>query len=281
MAYTRVFVHHDRTWLLTSDGLVVPADRVRPFRESAFRGVRLDSDRTLPLAWNRSGPKPKYIVDSRGRVTPVRDVWPARSPAFLAPGSKPISSGKQRYLATLSRTEGGHIIWVREADATVVAPREPPVAAKPDKKWMVVSITQGTLVAYEGERAVFATLVSPGAGGVPVPGQNPVKMSTTPMGVFRITYKVRDTTMTPERGEPKNFWLAEVPYTQYFSMPFALHTAYWHEDFGQLMSAGCINVSPRDGHWLFEWTSPSLPVEWSGAASSRELGLGTVLVVVR
>jgi lipoprotein-anchoring transpeptidase ErfK/SrfK len=243
--------------------------------------VRLDSGRTLPLAWNRSEPKRKYVVDERGRVSPIRDAWATRSPMFLAPRIEPISSGRHRYLATLSRTAGGRAIWVRERDATVVAARQPPLAAKPDRKWIVVSITRRTLVAYEGERAVFATLVSPGAGGVPVPGQNPVKMSTTPTGVYRITHKVRQTTMSPERGDPKKFWLAEVPYTQYFSMPFALHTAYWHEDFGQLMSAGCINVSPRDGHWLFEWTSPTLPIEWNSATSSRELGLGTVLVVVR
>ena len=94
-------------------------------------------------------------------------------------------------------------------------------------------------------------------------------MSTTPIGTFRITYKVRATTMSPEQGDPRDFWLAEVPYTQYFSMPFALHTSYWHENFGEWMSAGCINVSPADGRWLFDWTDPPVPARWHGALSLR------------
>lgn len=281
VAYTRVFAHGGRTWLLTSDGLVVPADRVRPFRESVFAGMELEPGRELPIAYNRGEPKSKCVIDQHDHVRQVKRPWSTRSAVLLLPGADTRTIGGNEYLATRERTKKGLTVWVRAADATVISAREPPMAVKDGEQWLVVSITRGTLVAYEGRRPVFATLVSPGAGGVPVPGQNPVKMSTTPMGVFRITYKVRDTTMTPEKGEPKQFWLAEVPYTQYFSMPFALHTAYWHEDFGQLMSAGCINLSPRDGRWLFEWTKPHLPAEWSGAAASRELGPGTLLAVVR
>ena len=45
-------------------------------------------------------------------------------------------------------------------------------------------------------------------------------------------------TLSPDAGPPRTFWISDVPYTQYFSGPFALHAAYWHEDFGEMKSAG-------------------------------------------
>src|SRR5690606_32922081 len=112
-----------------------------------------------------------------------------------------------------------------------------------------------------------STLVSPGVGGVPVSGRDPVKYSTTPMGVYRITYKHRAAHMSPEQGENRSFWIADVPYTQYFDAPFALHVAYWHDTFGKGMSAGCVNLSPRDGERLFSFTDPVVPEDWNGAAA--------------
>ena len=107
-----------------------------------------------------------------------------------------------------------------------------------------------------------------------------VKLSSTPLGTYRSVWKTRAAAMSPEKGEPEKFWIADVPWTQYFRAPFAIHTAYWHEDFGMPKSAGCINVSPEDGKHLFGWTDPPVPPSWQGAGSSKEGGLGTVLVVL-
>jgi hypothetical protein len=49
------------------------------------------------------------------------------------------------------------------------------------------------------------------------------------------------------------------PWVQYFRSPFAIHTAYWREDFGQPKSGGCINLSPEDAHVVFELTDPPVP----------------------
>jgi lipoprotein-anchoring transpeptidase ErfK/SrfK len=173
-------------------------------------------------------------------------------------------------------------MWIAESDATLVNPaRALPWGVTERDQWIVVSISSGTLVAYRGSRAVYATLISPGAGGIPRRGQDPVKQSTTPLGIYRITFKLRDTTMSPEHGEHRKFWIADVPHTQYFNAPFALHAAYWHDAFGEPMSAGCINLSPIDAEWLFAWTEPRVPPEWNGAAPSELTGRGTFVVVVR
>jgi hypothetical protein len=155
---------------------------------------------------------------------------------------------------------------------------------KPEQKWIVVRLGQGTLVAYEGLQPVFTTLMSPGRGGVPVAGRDPVEASTTPLGVFYVTFKSRAATMTHDKpGEPRTHWIADVPFTQYFNPPFALHAAYWHDRFGEETSAGCINVSPSDAETLFNWSDPQVPAEWQGAtgAGAPENGATTAIVVRR
>ena len=53
--------------------------------------------------------------------------------------------------------------------------------------------------------------------------------------------------------------LADVPWTMYFHRGYALHTAYWHDKFGAVRSHGCVNLSPVDARWFFEWAGPVVP----------------------
>lgn len=277
LAYTKVFTHAGRTFLLSADGTVVPADRVRPFRESSFEGVKLGAGVELPLAFMRHKARPKYRRLEDGAFEQTGAEWAVRSHVALDPATPAAEHAGKRYLAT--RESGA---WIAEADATVVRARDKlPFSVTERDKWIIISITEGTLVAYHGRKPVYATLASPGAGGVPMPGKDPVKMSTTPMGIYRVTFKHRAATMSPEQGENRSFWIADVPYTQYFNAPFALHTAYWHESFGEPMSAGCVNLSPRDGKWLFDWTDPKVPPGWNGAAPGGPAGKGTFVIVTR
>jgi hypothetical protein len=244
--------------------------------------VRLGRGVELPLAWIRATPRTKYRRSADAKLVPAGSEWPVRTAVALEPNLVPITSGKQSFFMTRERDRDGAPLLIAEADATVVRARDAlPFVGTDRDKWLVISITNGTLVAYEGLKPVFTTLVSPGAGGVPIPGKDPVRMSTTPLGVYRVTFKHRAATMSPEKGEDRTFWIADVPHTQYFNAPFALHTAYWHESFGEPMSAGCINLSPRDGAFLFEWTDPEVPRDWAGAAGGGKNGPGTFVVVFR
>jgi lipoprotein-anchoring transpeptidase ErfK/SrfK len=119
---------------------------------------------------------------------------------------------------------------------------------------------KGWLIAYENRRPVYVTLISPGRGGVPIRGKDPLETASTPTGTFNITGKFATATMEA----PNEFIHSDVPWTQNFSGPHALHGAYWHDDWGNKKSAGCINVSPIDGRWLFEFTEPVVPAGWHG-----------------
>jgi lipoprotein-anchoring transpeptidase ErfK/SrfK len=124
---------------------------------------------------------------------------------------------------------------------------------------------------------VFATLISAGRGGAPVAGRDPVETASTPTGRFKITGKFATATMVA----PNEVVHSEVPWAQNFSGPHALHAAYWHDDWGELASGGCINLSPRDARWLSEFSEPRLPEGWHGVRWLPELEASTTLIVRR
>ena len=141
---------------------------------------------------------------------------------------------------------------------------DPEGAAAEGKKWIDVSIRSQMLVAYQGRRAVFATLVSTGLGGM----SDPETTTATARGVFHIHAKHVSGTMSGHESEA-DYDIRDVPYIQYFHEGYALHGAFWHDDFGKVHSHGCVNLAPADAAWLFEWTDPVVPPEWHGAVSGE------------
>ena len=302
IAWTDEFVVDGRSWVLTDDLLVAPKDKLAPLEPSPFVGVQIDGERVrLPLAFVRHDDKPKYrVIATASDLTPVSfeeelDVHEPRAddPDPLAgfredttPGAMRETPGswtrlswmgltgryrKERNVRYLETTDGG---FIRERDATMIDERPPRgFSLAAGEKWVDISIFRGTLVAYEGDRAIFATLISPGANGYKRDNGAPAKF-TTPTGTFRIEWKHRSTTMTPD-PERKSYYLSEVPFTQFFHMPFALHAAYWHDRFGEPKSGGCVNLSVRDAKWLFSWTEPQVPATWHSVRSGDDRGPGT------
>jgi L,D-transpeptidase-like protein len=282
LSFTRSFTAEGRTWLLSADQTVVPADRVRAFRPSVFHGTRLGEGASLPLAWIRGKARSQLHHNAAGALEKTGADWPLRSHVGLT-GARVTDAGII-YLETRDHDASGSPLYLAEADATVIeASDKPRRALRPGQKTIYISITQGTLVAYEGLTPVFTTLISPGAGGIPEKGRDPVHASTTPLGTYTLTFKDRAATMSPEKGDNRSFWIADVPYTQYFNPPFALHASYWHERFGEPTSAGCVNLSPLDAQTMFEWSDPQVPADWQGAtgAGAPENGLTTTIVITR
>jgi hypothetical protein len=275
LAYARAFEAEGRVWLLTPDLMIVPADRVRAIRRSDFKGVHLGQGLDLPLAWNRAhGPKPKFRRGADGAFVEA-GVVAGKSPVPIR--DQRVVSGEKSYFEL--RDEPG--VFVDEADMTFARAREElPRGVGPGGKWIEVKILPGTLTAYEGIRPVYATLFSPGKGGVPVPGLDHTRYATTAIGFFPIEWKERVATMSNEKhGEPKVLWFSDVPQIQYLKAPLAMHVAYWHEDFGNPKSAECVNVSALDGRWLFQWTEPALPEGWGAMRPGGGNGPSTPVIV--
>jgi lipoprotein-anchoring transpeptidase ErfK/SrfK len=53
-----------------------------------------------------------------------------------------------------------------------------------------------------------------------------------------------------------------VPWVMYFTdLGHALHGTYWHNNFGQTMSHGCVNLPMDFAEWLYGWADIGTRVE--------------------
>ena len=125
-----------------------------------------------------------------------------------------------------------------------VAPAAP-AAVNTSGRWISVSLSTQTLVAYENGVAVFSTYISSGLPNTP-----------TPVGTFTINTK-----LTSQRMTGPGYDLPNVPWIMYFTnRGHAIHGTYWHTNFGAPMSHGCINASQADAQWLYNFASVGTPV---------------------
>jgi hypothetical protein len=281
IAYTKEFRHDGRSFLLTPDFAWVPKDRVRPYVPAKFHGVELSDDAKLPLAFFREHDQPRYAKVGQ-TFRPTGDKYERLSCVAL--------TGRQEIIGWdifLETSEGD---WIRKADAVVPTPSdrtpwgsavgsadEDPNRPAGRATWVEVSIYGGWLIAYEGTRPAFVTLISPGRGGAPHGTQNPILTASTPVGRFAVSGKFVTATMDAPDGATHT----DVPWTQNFSGAHAIHAAYWHDAWGERVSGGCVNVSPEDGLWLFRFTEPALPAGWHGIRSDARFDPMTIVMIHR
>jgi lipoprotein-anchoring transpeptidase ErfK/SrfK len=120
--------------------------------------------------------------------------------------------------------------------------------------WIAVDLYEQTLVAYEDDQPVFATIIASGLSGW-----------ETNEGLFEVWYRVPSGSMSGSFGAPDAYALQSVPWTMYFDGDISLHGTYWHDGFGYRHSHGCVNLSISDSRWLFEWSGDAVaPVNEDG-----------------
>jgi len=112
-------------------------------------------------------------------------------------------------------------------------------------KQIIIDVSDQKLYAYENDTLFMQQAVSTGLSSFP-----------TPRGTFPI-YK-----MSPSRYmqgpipgiTDDSFDLPGVPWNLYFTQQGAvIHGTYWHNNFGQKWSHGCVNVPPQEARKLYKW----------------------------
>jgi hypothetical protein len=242
------FLAEGRRYALTTELVAVPVDRLRPIQGSTFHGYQIPEEIDFPFALIRVENVWGYRSE-KGKLVKTKQL-PRRSAVKL--------TGKQNFFNGKLHFETADGLWVSDREASRLDPaKRMPAWGKNGERWMDINVTKQTLVAYEGTKAVFATLVSTGEAGL----GDPEKTKSTKRGIFRIHTKHLSATMNSDvTGE--EFELQDIPYVQYFEGGYALHAAYWHDDFGKPRSHGCINLAPEDARRLFFWTEPKVPPGW-------------------
>lgn len=255
-----------RRFAVTPDARLLPTDKLAPEAGSVFHGHDL-REIGLPVAFAWKNTARVWALD-RGRLVPGRAL--SRREFVPLTGEVRTMGG-----ARMVEARDGH--WLRSDELRMaLEPSELPWYARRGRRWIDVSILNQVLVAWEGDRPVYATLVSTGRDGL----GDPQHSLSTPQGTFRVQQKHVTTTMDSTAAD-NEFELREVPWVMYFKGGYALHGAYWHDDFGRERSHGCINLSPIDARVVFEWSLPDVPEHWHGAYATDSFGLGTLIRVGR
>ncbi|HYQ16477.1 MAG TPA: L,D-transpeptidase [Polyangiaceae bacterium] len=262
LSLLKTVLFEGRRYGVTSDLDVVPTDRLRPIQGSEHHGVEIGKGLDFPFALVRSETA-KLKRYEKGKLV---DAGPAEYWAVLK------LTGKQSFFQRRLYFETSDGTYISDQDASRLdQAKKMPAWGKNGERWLDVNVSKQTLVAYEGTRAVYATLISTGEAGL----EDPEHTKATKRGIFRIHTKHVSTTMDSDAvGE--EFELRDVPYVQYFEEGYALHGAYWHDRFGTPKSHGCINLTPEDARRLFFFTQPALPEGWHSVLQRLT---GTVLFV--
>lgn len=135
------------------------------------------------------------------------------------------------------------------------------------EKWIEVSLPEQKVRAWEGNNLVMEFPVSSG------------KWAPTPTGTFNIWYKTRNQTMSGGSKELGTYYaLSNVPNNLFFHLGYAIHGAYWHNNFGHPMSHGCVNAPLSNAAQIFEWAGPNLPPGQNAIRASAD-NPGTRVVV--
>jgi lipoprotein-anchoring transpeptidase ErfK/SrfK len=262
LSLLKTLLFEGRRYGVTSDFDVAPTDRLRPIQGSEHHGVEVGKGLEFPFALVRKETAKLKRYDN-GKLV---DAGPAEYWSVLK------LTGKQSFFQHRLYFETADGKYISDQDASRLdQAKKMPAWGKNGERWFDVNISKQTLVAYEGTRAVFATLISTGEAGL----EDPERTKSTKRGIFRIHTKHVSTTMDSDAvGE--EFELRDVPYVQYFEEGYALHGAYWHDRFGTPKSHGCINLTPEDARRLFFFTEPALPEGWHSVMQKLT---GTVLFV--
>lgn len=270
IAIDKTFKWEDRTYYKTTKGLVTPADRFWQTEGSDFHGVEIDGEKiSLPIGWVFGGVKtaPTYKFDPKTNA-------PTQTGSKKHFDMVELKYSYQR-VGTTDYFEMKDGDWIRDYHIRMTTPEKRPKEVGPNERWIDIDISEQTLVVFEGDRPVYATLISSGK-------ESTVKEKdhSTPRGMWRVREKHIASTMDGDGSAAGDlpYSIEDVPYIMYFHKSYATHGAFWHRNYGVQMSHGCVNLAPLDAKWLFFYADPQLPPGTHGNWSTTE-NPGSMVVV--
>jgi hypothetical protein len=225
------------TWYQINPGEYVHQDDIQLVETAEFQGVQILQQPERPFGWV------------------VQDVQPSSEPDG-EPNSAFAELPRYTFVEIFDAVQGeedwiwydiGNGRWVRQTYFSIVDVNPRPAEVGPDEFWTEVDLYEQTFAAYEGNRMVYATLISSGLNRWP-----------TREGLFQVEdeNRFRQYKMSGAEGRKDYYFLEDVPYIMYFDLynGIALHGTYWHDRFGYKHSHGCVNMTILDAEWTFNWS---------------------------
>lgn len=189
---------------------------------------------TLPKAINRAAVDATNIVDSNGTV--LHEQTAGVEGRALGDTSNAASD-------FAARLADGNPVYELAVTTT-------PFETTELFRRIEVDLSEQRVYLFENEKAVQSWSVSTGLDANP-----------TTEGRFKVFAKVRIQDMgNPDTTKPPYFFTPDVPYVSYFNGDQALHGTWWHNNFGQQMSHGCVNMPIPAAKFVYEWAPIGLEV---------------------
>lgn len=171
-----------------------------------------------------------------------------------------IGTDGQDYYRVVQKYGGGDILWAAANGFRPLTHEElDPIHPEVENKRVRVYLNRQLLVCLEDEREVYACRISSGVKFDP--DGNPIQRSSTPRGPHTTWRKLISHHMSG--GVSGSGWdLPGIAWTTLFSGGGeAIHSTFWHNDFGVPRSRGCVNATPEDAKWVFRWSLPHIPYD--------------------
>ena len=258
------YVFNNQRWVETTDGymyspLLQPVKNLpNPILDDlpdSSKGPGLWAEITVPYVdvVLETEPTTNSWVEARiDEGLPVRLYY---KQVFWIDQIKQDDAGRTLYRANPNYYGGVDMLWAEgEAFRPISEEEVSPISPDVEDKKIYVDVANQTLSCFEGNEEVYFCRVSTGALYDYLGSR--VDHWETPPGKHIITRKYFSLQMSGGTTGA-GYDLPGIGWSIIFATGgVAIHSTFWHNNYGDTMSHGCVNVTPEDAKWIFRWSNP-------------------------
>jgi lipoprotein-anchoring transpeptidase ErfK/SrfK len=170
-------------------------------------------------------------------------------------------NGITEYHVTEKHGSPGDMFWADARGLRQILPEElTPISPDVTDKKVLVDVSKQTLACYEGNREVYYCRVSTGAK-FNADGKSVDKWST-PLGLYNSVSRKFLSIHMAGGNRTSGYEVFGIGWTSFFATGgYSIHSTYWHANFGEPMSHGCVNATAEDAKFVYLWSAPQVPYD--------------------
>lgn len=209
------------------------------------------------------GPRVSYLVE---RGLPIRLYY---GQVIWADDIRTTDQGVEYHVRELHGSYGDNFWGPAEAFRPITPEEVEPISPEVEDKSILIDLNRQTLACFEEGREVHFCRISSGRYGADTPvGDN-----------LRIFWKLISVHMSGGTTGA-GYDLTGVGWPTFFATNgIAIHGTFWHNNYGERTSAGCVNALPEDAKYVSLWSRPSVPYD-PGVVDVGGTSLGTSVRVI-
>lgn len=166
-------------------------------------------------------------------------------------GIRSTDAGTEYHVRELHGSRGDEFWAPAEAFKPIYPEDAAPISPEVEDKQIVINLARQTLSCYEQGREIYFCRASTGRFG---------EDTETPLGDYLQIFMKFFSTHMEGGATGAGYDLSGIGWATFIaSGGIAIHSTYWHNNFGERTSAGCVNVQPEDARFIFRWSAPDVP----------------------